>query len=141
MSHHRDSPLARQDPRLDISDVYLLRGAGGTVFIMNVNPLSGPNGFHPEGLYEFKVDTGADAVEDITFRVSFGARGADERQTLELRRLDGAAAQDRDAEGTVLARGRTEEERCAQPLINTIFSPDDSERANECNATQPSEDR
>jgi hypothetical protein len=234
MSHHLDSPLARQDPRLDITDVYLFQGVTGTVFVINVNPLSGVNGFHPEGLYEFKVDTNSDAVEDLTFRVTFGARASDERQALELRRLDGATARDRRAEGIVLAGGHTEEEirgergiriwagsaadpfyiegnvigavkkavaegtsvdlnqwdsrkaasifagtnvnaivlevpdavfdvatigfwgvtalptdagewrqinRCAQPLINTIFNPDDSERANQYNATQPSEDR
>jgi hypothetical protein len=37
MSHHLDSPLARQDTRLDITDVYLFRGTAGTVFVMNVN--------------------------------------------------------------------------------------------------------
>ncbi|MEV0169470.1 hypothetical protein [Nonomuraea fuscirosea] len=55
MSHHLDSPLARQDPRLDISDVYLFRGTIGTTFIINVNPLSGAGAFHPEGRYEFKI--------------------------------------------------------------------------------------
>lgn len=234
MSHHLDSPLARQDPRLDISDVYLFRGVGGTVFVINVNPLSGQNGFHDEGVYEFKVDTDSDAVEDITFRVTFGPRDFDGRQTVDLRRLDGAAARDRYAPGVVLARGGTEEtiigeqgiriwagtaadpfyiegnvigavkkavlegtpidlsawrdsdaanifagtnvssivlevpddvfesdtigfwgvtalptdaggwgqiNRCAQPLVNTIFNPDDSERSSEYNTTQPNEDR
>ncbi|MFB9907938.1 DUF4331 family protein [Allokutzneria oryzae] len=234
MSHHFDSPLARQDPRLDISDVYLFRGTAGTVFVMNVNPLSGADGFHPDGLYEFKVDTGSDAVEDTTFRVTFGDRDAEGRQSLVLRRLDGEAARDRDAEGSVLAEGMTEEviearhgirlwagaaadpfyingsvvgavkqavaegslidltpasatpaanlfagtnvcaivlevpdevlavpsigfwgvtalptdaggwqqiNRCAQPLINTIFNPDDEERSSEYNTIQPSQDR
>jgi hypothetical protein len=31
--------------------------------------------------------------------------------------------------------------RCATPLINTIFNPDDSERSSEYNTTHPSEDR
>ena len=35
MSHHLDSPLAREDTRLDITDVYLFRGTMGTVFVMN----------------------------------------------------------------------------------------------------------
>ncbi|MEV0054353.1 DUF4331 family protein [Saccharopolyspora shandongensis] len=110
MSHHLDSPLARQDPRLDISDVYLFRGTGGTTFVINVNPLSGAGAFHPEGVYEFKVDTDGDAVEDITFRVTFGEHGADGWQSLELRRLDGSDARDRDAEGVLVAGGRTGEE-------------------------------
>jgi len=51
MSHHLDSPLARQDTRLDITDVYLFRGIAGTVFVMNVNSsVAGHNYpvlFHP----------------------------------------------------------------------------------------------
>lgn len=107
MSHHLDSPLARQDPRLDISDVYLFRGATGTTFVINVNPLSGAGAFHPEARYEFKIDTDGDAVEDRTYCVTFGELDGDGRQTLELRRLDGADARDRDAAGTVLVRGLT----------------------------------
>ena len=34
MSHHLDSPLARQDIRLDITDLYLFRGEIGTVFVI-----------------------------------------------------------------------------------------------------------
>lgn len=114
MSHHLDSPLARQDTRLDITDVYLFRGASGTVLVMNVNTSAAgrnyPEQFHPEALYEFKVDTDGDSVEDITFRVSFGHRESDGRQGLVLTRLDGAASRDRKAEGIILARGYTEEE-------------------------------
>jgi hypothetical protein len=36
MSHHLDSPIARQDIRLDITDLYLFRGETGTVFVINV---------------------------------------------------------------------------------------------------------
>ncbi len=31
MSHHLDSPIARQDPRLDVTDLYVFRGERGTV--------------------------------------------------------------------------------------------------------------
>ncbi|MGI5213541.1 hypothetical protein [Plantactinospora sp. CA-290183] len=37
MSHHLDSPLAREDSRLDLTDQFVFRGEGGTVLIMNVN--------------------------------------------------------------------------------------------------------
>ena len=81
---------------------------------MNVNSsVAGrnyPEQFHPEALYEFKVDTDGDAVEDITFRVSFGHSESGGRQGITLSRLDGAAARDRKAEGAVLARGHTEED-------------------------------
>jgi hypothetical protein len=233
MSHHLDSPLARQDPRLDISDVYVFRGTAATAFVMNVNPLSGPGGFHPEGRYEFRIDTDGDAVEDHTYVFTFGECDADGGQALEVRRLDGADSRVRDATGVVLAQGRTGQEvggagglriwagpaadpfyingavvgavkeavvngtpfdlavvdygeaanifagtnvsaivleipddafevteigfwgttalatdsggwgqinRCANPLVNTIFNPDDSQRASDYNTTHPSED-
>ncbi|GAA2430815.1 hypothetical protein GCM10010191_50580 [Actinomadura vinacea] len=234
MSHHLDSPLARQDPRLDISDVYVFRGGTGTAFVMNVNPLSGPGGFHPEARYEFRIDTDGDAVEDRAYVVTFGDPDADGDQAVEVRRMEGAAARSRDVAGTVVARGRTRQElvgaggarfwagpaadpfyingpvvaavkeavangtpvdmsdvdhgraenlfagtnvaamvleipddafdvteigfwgttalatdsggwrqinRCAQPLVNTIFHPDDSQLASDYNTTHPSTDR
>ncbi|WP_433466968.1 DUF4331 family protein [Spirillospora sp. CA-128828] len=234
MSHHLDSPLARQDPRLDISDVYVFRGGTGTVFVMNVNPLSGGGGFHPEARYEFRIDTDGDAVEDRTYVLTFADRDPDGDQAFEVHRIDGAAARFRDSAGTVIAQGRTRQEligtggarvwagpaadpfyingaavgavkeavangtpvdfaavdhghatnlfagtnvgaivleipdsafdvaeigfwgttalatdaggwrqinRCATPLVNTIFHPDDSQRASDYNTTHPTEDR
>jgi hypothetical protein len=72
MSHHLDSPLARQDVRLDFTDLYLFRGEVGTVFVVNLchsiaEPIATP-GFHPEGMYEFKIDLDGDAIEDLTYR-------------------------------------------------------------------------
>jgi len=53
MSHHLDSPLARQDPRLNITDQYVFDDADATVLIMNVHTSlagdSGPSGFHDVG--------------------------------------------------------------------------------------------
>jgi hypothetical protein len=115
MSHHLDSPEARKDARLDISDLYVFRGERGTVFVMDVNhsiasEVTGkevPGGFHPEALYEFKIDGNGDAVEDLTFRFTFGERDAAGNQALEVRRLAGIEAHDADASGTVIARGTT----------------------------------
>jgi hypothetical protein len=36
MSRHLDSPIARQDIRLDITDLYVFRGETGTVFVISV---------------------------------------------------------------------------------------------------------
>ena len=42
MSHHFDTAIAREDPRLNILDFYLFRGrAGTTVMAMTVNPNAG----------------------------------------------------------------------------------------------------
>jgi hypothetical protein len=112
MSHHLDSPLARQDVRLDITDLFVFRGELGTVFILNVNSsISGPNvpqGFHPEAHYAIKVDLDGDAVEDLTYRLTFGARVEDSaRQTVHLRRLSGRDAHSPTAVGTEIADGQT----------------------------------
>ena len=113
MSHHLDSPIARQDVRLDITDLYVFRGEVGAVFVMNVCHSVAGNiptpGYHPEGMYEFKVDLDGDAVEDLTYRITFDERDADGRQRFVLRLITGADAADPDAEGVVLANGRTDE--------------------------------
>lgn len=113
MSHHLDSPLARQDVRLDITDLYVFKGETGTVFVINVcHSIAGAipvPGYHPEGMYEFKVDLDGDAVEDLTYRITFDARDAAGRQRFVLRKITGAEAVDPHAAGTVLAQGVTDE--------------------------------
>jgi len=83
MSHHLDSPIARQDIRLDITDLYVFRGETGTVFVINLchsifGPIPAP-GYHPEGMYEFKVDLDGNAVEELTYRFTFDERDERER--------------------------------------------------------------
>ncbi|MFD7894811.1 DUF4331 family protein [Streptomyces sp. NPDC059743] len=112
MSHHLDSPIARQDPRLDLTDFFLFRGERGTVFVMDAShSLAGediPRGFHPEGRYEFKIDGDGDAVEELTYRFTFGERGPDGGQSYRLHRLTGVEAQDNHAEGTLVVEGGTD---------------------------------
>jgi hypothetical protein len=111
MSHHLDSPAARADARLNISDTYVFRGDRGTVFVMDVcSDAAGPDapkGFHPEARYEFRIDSTGDAVEDLAYRFTFGAAGADGAQGLELRRLAGEDASDDHAQGVPLLSGTT----------------------------------
>jgi hypothetical protein len=113
MSHHLDSPIARQDVRLDITDLYVFRGQTGTVFVINVcHSIAGvipEPGYHPEGMYEFKIDLDGDAVEDITFRVTFDKRDARGNQRFVLRQIKGAQAVDPHQPGTVVAQGTTNE--------------------------------
>lgn len=113
MSHHLDSPIARQDVRLDITDLYVFRGEVGTVFVINVCHSIAGNiptpGYHPEGMYEFKVDLDGDAVEDITYRFTFDARDGQEKQRFTVRSISGSDAVDPHAPGTVIAQGITGE--------------------------------
>jgi hypothetical protein len=113
MSHHLDSPIARQDIRLDITDLYVFHGQTGTVFVINVchsifGPIPAP-GYHPEGMYEFKVDLNGDAIEDITYRLAFNERDKNGKQSYVVRCIRGADAIDPHAPGHVVAQGTTGE--------------------------------
>jgi hypothetical protein len=112
VSHHLDSPIARQDVRLDITDLYVFRGQAGTAFVINVcHSLGKPTvpGYHPEGMYEFKVDLNGDAVEEVTYRLTFDARDEHGKQRYTVRRIRGAEAVNPHAAGTVIAQGTTDE--------------------------------
>lgn len=113
MSHHLDSPIARQDIRLDITDLYVFRGQTGTVFVINLcHSIFGPipvPGYHPEGMYEFKVDANNDAIEEVTYRLTFDERDNRGNQRYVVRRIQGHDAVDPHAPGTVLAAGVTGE--------------------------------
>jgi hypothetical protein len=116
MSHHFDTAIAREDPRLNIGDFYLFRGQSGTtVMAMTVNPNAGtkaPDTFHEEGLYAFRFDLNDDAHEELTFKVRFGPVGHAEGagpggrhvQALEVRRATGRDAAE-GLDGEVIASG------------------------------------
>jgi hypothetical protein len=110
MSHHLDSPLARQDPRLNITDHYLFDDDSSIAFVMNVRTsLAGDkhaDRFHPEARYEFKVHVGGSSREDLTYRFAFAPTQGN-GQPFTVERLTGSAASDDGAEGTVIARGLT----------------------------------
>jgi Domain of unknown function (DUF4331) len=105
MSHHYSAPdwgFPRGDARLDLTDLYAFLKPGDSdksILIMNVHPSPGenppgpttPEPFATEALYEIKVDTNADAVADITYRVRFSSR-ANGAQTATLHRVEGAQA-------------------------------------------------
>jgi len=113
MSHHLDSPIARKDIRLDITDLYVFRGQTGTAFAINVcHSIFGPipvPGYHPEGMYEFKVDANGDAIEEITYRLTFDERDKNGRQRYVVHCIKDADATDPHAPGIVVAGGTTGE--------------------------------
>ena len=116
MSHHFDTPTAREDPRINVCDLYLFRGKlGTTVMALTVNPNAGgkaPDTFRDEGLYAFRFDLNGDLQEDVTFKVRFGAPAhvsIDKQQhvqTFEVRRATGDAAL-KGAEGELIISGTT----------------------------------
>jgi hypothetical protein len=103
--------MARRDNRLDITDLFVFRGETGTVLVMDVNSsLAGPGaqpGFHPEARYEFKLHMDGAAVEDLTYRLTFGERDPMGEQAVALEVLTGPDARDDAATGDPLAGGRT----------------------------------
>jgi Domain of unknown function (DUF4331) len=76
VSHHFDTPTAREDPRLNLCDFYLFAGTPGTtVMAMTVNAaatVASPAPFRDEALYVFRFDTDGDHREDVSFKVRFG---------------------------------------------------------------------
>src|SRR5437879_5443131 len=118
MSHHYSGPdfgFPHGDARLDFTDLYAFPKPGDgskSIFIMNVHPSASENPpgptttepFAPEALYELKIDTDADGVADIAYRVRFSAfeRGA---QTAILYRVDGQQAAGTGDGGRVIVEG------------------------------------
>jgi hypothetical protein len=102
-----------QDVRIDITGFWALGGETGAALVVNVCHSFGPDismpGFHPEteGMYEFKIDLNGDAVEDITYRVTFSERDPSDGQDFELRRIEGMTATDVFAVGTPVLKGHT----------------------------------
>ncbi len=113
MSHHLDTPLAKQNGRLYIDDLYVFPAQDRTVLVMDVNStITGPDvtpGFHPEARYEFKVHLDNADYESLTYRVSFAEADSGGRQDLRLHLLTGDEAREDGADGTLVLDGRTGE--------------------------------
>ena len=114
MSHHLDAPAAREDGRVDLCDLYVFDGATSdtTVLILTVNPDAGktsPTTFHPEVVYELKIDTNEDALEDLSYRFRFGEPDTSGQQTITAFRAEGNDAQS-GTDGEQLAQGHTNEQ-------------------------------
>ncbi|MBC7910386.1 MAG: DUF4331 family protein [Pyrinomonadaceae bacterium] len=112
MSHHFDNTEGREDGRVDLLDLYVFPGEqpDTTVFIMTVNPdagLSSQTTFRGEGLYEFKIATNGDLIEDIVLRITFGEPETNNKtQPMSVRITTGGKAKS-GTEGDILGEGRT----------------------------------
>lgn len=79
MADHLDAPGLKSpnmDAETDITDIYIFQkptDASKSVLVMNVNPLAPTlaTQFEHDAVYDLRIDTNADAVADIAFRVRF----------------------------------------------------------------------
>ena len=58
------------DARLDLTDLFVFTlsdNPNQTVLIVDSNPFSKGNGFHPRAVYRFNIDTDGDALADVAF--------------------------------------------------------------------------
>ncbi len=87
---HADSPAIASDAAADINDLYTFLSptdANRLVLAMTVSPFippteAGTSYFSPDVLYQFKIDTNGDAIEDMVVQVQFDQPGPDQRFTV-----------------------------------------------------------
>src|SRR5947209_769939 len=113
---HRDGPIfgppgiTITNSRRDLNDIYAFQAPGNnsdTVLVMTLSPFSTattPNTFDQSAAFELKIDNTGDAIEDITFRVTFGPPDGTGVQDVTLR---GLPATKFPQNGGILARGKT----------------------------------
>jgi hypothetical protein len=92
------------DARLDLTDLFVFAAPGDpgrTVLIMNCNPFTKGDGFHPGAVYRFNIDNDADARADAAFSFTF-SEPRDGQQTATAYYATGADAQTREPRGEVL---------------------------------------
>lgn len=83
-SDHKDGPITTENPSIDIADVYAFRSPANPdnlVLVMNVHGFippaeAGSVALDPTLLYEFKLDTNGDAVEDRVIQARVTGSGA-----------------------------------------------------------------
>jgi Domain of unknown function (DUF4331) len=110
---HLDAPTVKADGRIDITDIYAFHGRdrGHSVLVMDVNPLTTPADtagltFSDTALYQFRVDSDGDAVENYAYQLRFGAPNAHGAQRMWLYRASGDLAR-AGRPGRLLASGWT----------------------------------
>src|SRR5207247_6614591 len=111
MADHLDAPGLMPpdgDPKTDITDVYAFQKPGDpskSILVLNVNPLAPTlaTEFESKGLYELKIDTNADAVPEIVFRISF-TPVVNGQQWATVRRAVGGNAREDENSGQVIIK-------------------------------------
>jgi hypothetical protein len=98
---HLDSPNAKANHALDITDIYAFDGAnsGNTVLVVDVNPLAGVvsgTTFATDAEYRFNIDTTGDFVADDVYSFTFASDAPGNKQSLTLAK-----------DGTTILDGKT----------------------------------
>ena len=107
MSNHfsaADLKSPGDDARLDLTDLFVFTAPdnpGKTVLIMDSNPFTKGDGFHPGAVYRFNIDNDGDAVADVAFSFTFSPL-TDGRQTATAYYATASDAQTREPRGEVL---------------------------------------
>lgn len=113
---HLDAPTTKLNHRIDITDLYAFKSAGGTTLIVNVNPLTSPADsntarFSTNAIYQFNIDRDGNAVADMAYRVKFSNTNALADGTVvqdyTIKRSVGSAARADAWTGTTVATGHT----------------------------------
>ena len=73
---HLDAPTTKANHRIDITDLYAFKSAGGTTLVLNVNPLTSPadsktTRFDTNAIYQFNIDRNLNGFADMAYRVKF----------------------------------------------------------------------
>jgi hypothetical protein len=93
---HRDGPIfvsTAANGQQDLNDIYVFRSpanANNTVFVFTQQPFPGvltPPTYDPGTIFDIKIDTTGDAVEDLTLRTTFGPPDANGVQDVTMRAL------------------------------------------------------
>jgi len=92
------------DARLDLTDLFVFAAPdnpGRTVLIMDSNPFTQGNGFHPDAVYRFNIDNDGDALADVAFSFTFSEL-RDGRQTATAYCATGSDARVREPRGELV---------------------------------------
>src|ERR1700738_1432745 len=92
------------DPRLDLTDLFVFAAPDNpdrTVLIMDSNPFLEGDGFHPDAVYRFNIDSNGDSLADVAFSFTF-SKLTDGRQSATDSYATGREAQMREPGGAVL---------------------------------------
>ncbi|MDX6567374.1 MAG: hypothetical protein QOE10_3036 [Gaiellales bacterium] len=128
MSHHFDTKRAKNDPSMNICDMYVFRAhPGSTVMAMTVSAdagLSAPDALPVESMYSFRFDTNRDTAEEVVFKFRFGAAehadGDEHRHVQSFRVLRAQAGAIGGDAGDVLIEGKTGEAAFSPPGVRAF---------------------